>query len=96
GIPIDNRLCVCGNPALEDLAHYVLDCPLYSNIREKFLQHILKKVENRSISEKLSFLLQTSNLDIINRVAIFAFKAAICRAKYLDGIGVKCYKDSEV
>ena len=36
-----DRICICGSMATEDLIHYVLDCPLYDDLRNKHIRKLL-------------------------------------------------------
>ena len=45
GIPIQDRWCIYGTPAMEDLTHYVLDCQLYIGIREYLCRSFAEEKE---------------------------------------------------
>ncbi len=69
--PIDNRKCsVCF--LLEDEYHFVLECPLYSDLRK---QYILKRYWKRPNMLKFIDLISSENTVMLRKLAIFIFKA---------------------
>ena len=78
-IPLSHRLCICGNPVVEDLPHYLLECPLYADPRRKFLIKIIPGVFSSS-QDKLRYLLSDMDPFVTQRVATFALAARKIRA----------------
>ena len=81
--PMAQCLCICGNSFVEDLPHYVLACPLYSEPRNRFLSRLLPNSYLSSDSDKLTFLLSDVDPYVSYRVALFALAAKKIRAKAL-------------
>ena len=68
-------LCICGTQEIEDLSHYILSCPLYTEPRIKFILRLIPKVPTMSEKEKLSFLLSDTDPYISSRLALYAIAA---------------------
>ena len=81
GVPVDRRLCICGEPVIEDLSHYVLDCPLYLEPRIKHIQRFLLGQYFPTNLDKIVFLLSDTNPLITYSVSLFALAARKIRAK---------------
>ena len=51
-IPPDKRICIkCNMGHIEDELHFLLECPLYSNERQAFINSIMQSVPNFRKSE---------------------------------------------
>ena len=78
--PKNQRLCICGAQALEDLPHYIFDCSLYVHPRAKFLDEILHGPNFYSFAEKLIYLLSDRVDSVTYKTSLFALAARKIRA----------------
>ncbi|KAJ7309630.1 hypothetical protein JRQ81_007685 [Phrynocephalus forsythii] len=88
--------CICGAPVIEDIAHILFDCELYSDPRQNYLSELLVKVSHWSVDLKLSFLLHSPNAQIVHSVAKFIFRMTGVRSLYIDQIEVSCRGDDDM
>ena len=78
--PKELRFCICGASEVEDLAHYILTCPLYTEPRVKFLANLLNSLNCQSDGDKLISLLSDTNSFVSHRMSLFAIAAKKIRA----------------
>ena len=78
-IPFAERLCKICNK-LEDEFHFVLECPIYSDIRKVYIN---KHYVNRPNMYKMVELLNTTNKKRLRNLSIFIFKAFELRKNVL-------------
>ena len=73
GIELENRTCkLCSLEKVEEF-HFVVDCPFYSNMRDKYFPR-----HRRDDKQYFIILLSSTNKDVINNFAMyvhFPFKA---------------------
>ena len=60
---------------MEDLPHYILECPLYLHPRARFIDGALYGLKFDSVSDKLIFLLSDNDSNISYRMSLFATAA---------------------
>ena len=69
-----NRLCTCCNfQDIEDEFHFILKCPLYNDLRKKFLK---KYYYNKPSVFKLIHLFSTSNISALLKLGKFLIAAS--------------------
>ena len=84
-IPREQRLCICGDQAIEDTTHYVLYCKHYRIPRDKHLSRHLVLTANLTDIDKIVYLLSNTTKSIMLNLARFAAKAARIRG-VLEGL----------
>ena len=78
------RLCLCCNSQhVEDEFHFIMECPVYENLRSILFQdieivnvsfyHILSDVERAFV-----YLMSSAHRDIINALGVFVWEAFNC------------------
>ena len=78
-IPRDERICeLCDKNELEDEFHFLLVCPAYKELRQKYFK---KYYYNKPNMIKLIELLNSEKVKILNAIGIFYTKA-IDKRKY--------------
>jgi hypothetical protein len=75
-ILFENRKCKHCN-VLEDEFHFLLECPLFTHLRKKYIHKYYRKNTNMI---KFIELLQTDNEKRVRNLSIFVFKAFKLRA----------------
>lgn len=70
-IPLDERLCKFCNK-LEDEFHFVIECPLYAELRKQYIKSYFWKRPNFI---KFIELINSENEKIVKSIATFVFKA---------------------
>ncbi|KAJ7316530.1 hypothetical protein JRQ81_002692 [Phrynocephalus forsythii] len=94
-LPYHERTCICSAPAIEDIAHILFDCELYTALRQSYLSKMMAKIAHWNVNFQLAFLLQSSNVHVFNGVANFISKAARVRSSYIDQFGIYCRGDAD-
>ncbi|KAJ7332171.1 hypothetical protein JRQ81_014351 [Phrynocephalus forsythii] len=89
-LPYNERTCICSAPAIEDIAHILIDCELYTALRQSYLSKMMAKIAHWDVNFQLAFLLQSSNMQVVHGVANFICKTARVRSSYIDQIGIYC------
>lgn len=74
-IPVAPHLCICGVSVAENLLHYALFCPMYTEARAKFLANLLVGHNFSSDTNKLDFLLCDTAPFVTYRVFMFLLDA---------------------
>ena len=67
GVPADRRFCVLCKDRVEDEAHFLFDCPNYTELRREFINTIFTNKENfekLSTKEKFLIMMQKENIKI--------------------------------
>ena len=80
-IPWEERTCLCGTMEVEDLIHYLINCPIYKVLRANLFREI-GLVTNRPDTYLIIFLLGDRVPHITEKVVCFAFRAPILRKKH--------------
>ena len=76
-IPRNERYCLfCNEHDLEDIFHFVLKCPLYADIRKRYID---KHFFTRPSVLKFNQLLSSENERQLKKLAIFIKEAFILR-----------------
>ena len=67
GIDANLRYClVCNTERVEDEYHFLMVCPIYSNIRVKLLQCVINNIDVSSIMEEVEKIkIQTSAMEVM-------------------------------
>ena len=80
--PRDERKCLnCNMPDLEDEYHFVLICPVYDDLREKYI----KKYYYRKPSVcKFVELMSSKNINTIRNLSMYVFEAFALRKAFVD------------
>ena len=78
-IPVDERKCTLCE-VLEDEYHFVLECSIYTELRNKYIP---KYFWRRPSMFKFIELMNTSNMKILRNQSIFIYHAFKCRAEQL-------------
>ena len=94
GIPINERSCICGSPEPEDLVHYILHCPLYSDPRERFVSPLIVNCFCQSPLEVVFYLLVDKDKYVTWCVALFATAAKKIRKKCIAEMAIN-YKGDD-
>ena len=82
GISRENRFCVYCESSIEDELHFLLCCPLYADIRTKYIaERYVKKPNETSFYNIMS----AKNELVMRNLAMFLFYAFKRRSEYLDG-----------
>ena len=82
-IPRNDRLCtLCIQRTIEDEFHFILECPVYNNIR---MQYIPNWYRTRPNMIKLIDLLSSTNVQLLYRLANYLIKAFEKRNTLLNG-----------
>ena len=69
--PLNERICfICG--VLEDEFHFILECPLYSDLRQNYIQRYYWQ---RANMPKLIQLMTAESVRVIKNLAMFIEKA---------------------
>ena len=76
------RLCPYCESVIEDEYHFVIVCPLYSNIRKLYLPFCY--VQYPTV-EKFCNLMSTENETVIRNLAMFIHHSNKCRDVFLEG-----------
>jgi hypothetical protein len=72
-IPRNERLCkLCLQRTIEDEFHFILECPVYNNIRRQYIPHWYRTRPNMI---KFIDLLSSSDVQILYRLAKYLIKA---------------------
>ncbi|KAJ7335368.1 hypothetical protein JRQ81_013309, partial [Phrynocephalus forsythii] len=75
--PYCDRTCICGAPVIEDIAHILFDCELFSALRQNYLSNILANTLHWNVNYRLSLLLTSSTVQVVRAVARFIHKATV-------------------
>ena len=76
-IPYERRYCLCCNTIdLEDEFHFVLICPIYSEVRQKYIP---KYYRVRPSMYKFLQLMSTENVSLLRKLSSFVHNAFILR-----------------
>ena len=81
--PYQNRVCICGNGNIENIAHVLLFCPLYRNTRKELITPLLLPYPGRPTDSYVNFLLEDHNRTVTANAAKFlaiTMRAAIASA----------------
>lgn len=79
GIEFENRICkMCSQNVVEDEYHFLLECPLYNSLRNKYLL----QYNNRN-QHTFHKLLTTSSVRVINNLALYVHLAFKVRSSHL-------------
>ena len=81
-ILLEDRNCVYCEECLEDEFHFVLICPLYSEVRSKYIKE--NYVLNATF-DKFCNLMSTSNANTIRNLAMYLYYAFEVRNDFLQG-----------
>lgn len=81
GIPRDYRHCPYCEGCVEDEVHFLLVCPLYSDIREKYIDN---SYYSEITVENFYKLMSSSNTQTLRKLAMFLYYASIERNMYID------------
>lgn len=79
--PINERTCQICN-LLEDEFHFIIECPLYSELRTKYIS---SRYTNRPNMFKFLELINSENKTIITKLGIFLEKAFRVRNEFIYG-----------
>jgi hypothetical protein len=79
-LPRERRLCFFCRNKLEDEYHFVMECPLYNELRKQLIPGYYIR---RPSMFKFLNLLQTENKKLLNAVAKFVFKSFITRRNFI-------------
>ena len=66
-MPVDRRFCVLCKDKVEDEAHFLFDCPNYTELRRKFINTIFTNEDNfekLSTEEKFIIIMEKENIKI--------------------------------
>lgn len=80
GLALEDRLCICGDNSIEDEYHFVLICPLYSNLRSTY---IAPKYYTAPNLHKFYMLMANKQTEVIRKLAMYLFYANKKRESYL-------------
>ena len=79
GLIPEQRTCPYCETCVEDECHFMLECPLYTNIRQKYLPHV-----NNNLPLNVFYVLMASdNVNIIRNIAMYIYYASKEREAYL-------------
>ena len=81
GVPYDERKCIHCTKHIENEYHVLFVCPLYSNIRDRYISDYY--TVNPSI-DKMVALLMSESAGILNELGKFVFSMERIRKEYLD------------
>ena len=81
-IHIEDRNCIYCECVLENEFHFVLVCPLYNDIRLKYIDEFFR---NDICYRKFCLLLSCKNESTIRKLAMYLFYAFECRTEFLKG-----------
>lgn len=59
------RTCICGAPAIDNIAHILFECELYSVVRHNHLSAILEKTAHWNVNYRLSYFLQSPKIQVV-------------------------------
>ena len=77
-IPREQRICkLCNLNVTEDEYHFLLVCPIYNNLRKKYIK---EKYYVNPNAFNFSRLLKTSNVEEIKNLSIYIFHAFVHRS----------------
>uniref|UniRef100_A0A803TZ01 Reverse transcriptase domain-containing protein n=1 Tax=Anolis carolinensis TaxID=28377 RepID=A0A803TZ01_ANOCA len=82
-IPRNERFCVWGDQKVEDIEHFLIDCPAYAELRHRYLHPLLSNFRSPNRNDLLTVLLQGQERSTIIRVSLFTLKAIKKRAHFL-------------
>ena len=83
GLERDFRCCPYCEVLVEDEYHFLLICPLYTEIREKFLPNTFT---NQPSEDKFLKLMSSGNETVIRNCAMYIFYALKERSEFLKAI----------
>jgi hypothetical protein len=87
GILLENRICFScdrdGNTVIEDEFHFLLCCPLYTALRELYID---RHFWQPALYQHFISLMSTQNIDVIKNISCFIVKANETRKMYLANI----------
>ena len=95
-VPKHLRLCICRAGEIEDVVHYLLNCQLYQNPKEKFLGNILAALQEESPQIRVVRLLLDGDPYVTYRTALFAKVARNICANFLRAIAINCAGDCQI
>ena len=80
-IPKDNRFCVYCEGEVEDELHFLLICPLYGDLREKYIDHNYTRLPNQ-----YSFynIMSSNQENVIRNLAMFKYYSFSRRKSYIE------------
>ena len=84
-LPLHERICtLCDKMHIEDEKHFLMHCPLYSDIREELFERVLEKIPlfcKSSVNDKFCILM--SNNDIIYNTIVAVHKMFTRRKNFV-------------
>ena len=81
GLPEEYRTCPYCEGCIEDQIHFLLICPLYKELRTRFLSNINENISHIDMFYKL---MSSNSICCVRNVAMFIYYASIERKQYLD------------
>ena len=67
------RICtLCNKSDIEDEYHFVLVCPIYSNLRQKYIRHYYY---NRPGVYKFKLLMQTKQQEVLQKLGKYVYES---------------------
>ena len=83
-IDYENRICkLCTNGKVENEFHFLLECPFYENLRNKYLHQYRNGNQNT-----FTMLLSSTNDVVINKLACYVHFAFKMRNQQLQEVGI--------
>ena len=79
-VPLERRICYTCN-VLEDEHHFVIECSRYTELQRKYIKSYLH-VYVRPNAHIFFKLIQSTNANIVENLALFVYKAFKERNKY--------------
>ena len=79
-IPLENRVCPCGDGSIESVAHVLLSCTFYKDLRKEVITPLLLSIPGRSTNATVSYLLADQDNQVTAKTAKFLVGAMKIRS----------------